>query len=96
MYRGKRKDILTVNKLMTPFSSPSHSFPLQCFLPPKAEELLSYDFDRIGRLQFKGGRSLERSTVGWFSLCKTKLYTYVEQNDMVEVINLKKLSELCT
>lgn len=68
----------------------------KCFLPPKAEELLSYDFDRIGRLQFKGGRSLERSTVGWFSLCKTKLYTYVEQNDMVEVINLKKLSELST
>nr|DBA32250.1 TPA: hypothetical protein GDO54_000056 [Pyxicephalus adspersus] len=68
----------------------------KCFLPPKAEELLSYDFDRIGRLQFKGGRSLERSMVGWFSLCKTNLYTYVEEKDMVEVTNLKKLSELCT
>ncbi|KAM5181387.1 arf-GAP with Rho-GAP domain, ANK repeat and PH domain-containing protein 1 isoform 2-T2 [Mantella aurantiaca] len=66
----------------------------KCFLPPKAEELLSYDFDRIGRLQCKGGRSLERSMVGWFSLCKTNLYTYVEENDTVEVINLKKLSEL--
>ncbi|XP_072254680.1 arf-GAP with Rho-GAP domain, ANK repeat and PH domain-containing protein 1 [Pyxicephalus adspersus] len=68
----------------------------KCFLPPKAEELLSYDFDRIGRLQFKGGRSLERSMVGWFSLCKTNLYTYVEEKDMVEVTNLKKLSELST
>ncbi|XP_018429781.1 PREDICTED: arf-GAP with Rho-GAP domain, ANK repeat and PH domain-containing protein 1, partial [Nanorana parkeri] len=66
----------------------------KCFLPPMAEELLSYDFDRIGRLQFKGGRSLERTVVGWFSLCKTNLYTYVEGNDTVEVINLKKLSEL--
>ncbi|XP_063806663.1 arf-GAP with Rho-GAP domain, ANK repeat and PH domain-containing protein 1 [Pseudophryne corroboree] len=68
----------------------------KCFIPPMAEELLSYDFDRIGRLQFKGGRSLERTTVGWFSLCKTNLYTYIEDNDTVEVINLKKLTELST
>ncbi|XP_075054443.1 arf-GAP with Rho-GAP domain, ANK repeat and PH domain-containing protein 1 isoform X2 [Mixophyes fleayi] len=66
----------------------------KCFIPLKAEELLSYDFDRIGRLQSKAGRSLERATVGWFSLCKTNVYTYVEDNDIVEVINLKKLSEL--
>lgn len=68
----------------------------KCFLPLKAEELLSYDFDRIGRLQFKEGRSLERTRVGWFSLCKTYLYTYVEDSETVEVINLKKLSELTT
>ncbi|KAM3934788.1 arf-GAP with Rho-GAP domain, ANK repeat and PH domain-containing protein 1 isoform 2-T4 [Leptodactylus fuscus] len=68
----------------------------KCFLPPKAEELLSYDFDRIGRLQFKGGRSLERTRVGWFSLCKTYLYTYVEDSENVEVINLRKLAELST
>ncbi|XP_068122674.1 arf-GAP with Rho-GAP domain, ANK repeat and PH domain-containing protein 1 isoform X3 [Hyperolius riggenbachi] len=68
----------------------------KCFLPPKAEELLSYDFDRIGRLLFKEGRSLERTMVGWFSLCKTNLYIYVEESDTVEVINLKKLSELST
>ncbi|XP_044143302.1 arf-GAP with Rho-GAP domain, ANK repeat and PH domain-containing protein 1 isoform X1 [Bufo gargarizans] len=68
----------------------------KCFLPLKAEELLSYDFDRIGRLQFKGGRSLERTRVGWFSLCKTYLYTYVEDNETVEVINLRKLVELST
>ncbi|KAM8976315.1 arf-GAP with Rho-GAP domain, ANK repeat and PH domain-containing protein 1 [Pelodytes ibericus] len=66
----------------------------KCFLPLKAEELLSYDFDRVGRLQYKGGRSLERVMVGWFSLCKTNLYTYLEDSDTVEVINLKKLSEL--
>ncbi|XP_053312586.1 arf-GAP with Rho-GAP domain, ANK repeat and PH domain-containing protein 1 [Spea bombifrons] len=65
----------------------------KCFLPLKAEELLSYDFDRIGKLQYKGGRSLERTRPGWFSLCKTNLYTYLE-DDAVEVINLKKLSEL--
>ncbi|KAG8453192.1 hypothetical protein GDO86_004854 [Hymenochirus boettgeri] len=68
----------------------------KCVLPLKAEELLSYDFDRIGRLQWKGGRSLECSMVGWFSLCKTKLYTYTEESDAVEVIHLKKLSELST
>ncbi|XP_069825540.1 arf-GAP with Rho-GAP domain, ANK repeat and PH domain-containing protein 1 isoform X2 [Dendropsophus ebraccatus] len=68
----------------------------KCFLPPKAEELLSYDFDRIGRLQFREGRSLERTRLGWFSLCKTYLYTYVEDRETVEVINLKKLSELST
>ncbi|XP_077154971.1 arf-GAP with Rho-GAP domain, ANK repeat and PH domain-containing protein 1 isoform X2 [Ranitomeya variabilis] len=68
----------------------------KCFLPLKAEELLSYDFDRIGQLQFKVGRSLERSRVGWFSLCKTYLYTYMEDGETVEVTNLKKLSELST
>ncbi|XP_056417038.1 arf-GAP with Rho-GAP domain, ANK repeat and PH domain-containing protein 1 isoform X2 [Hyla sarda] len=68
----------------------------KCFLPLKAEELLSYDFDRIGRLQFREGRSLERTQVGWFSLCKTYLYTYWEDRETVEVINLKKLSELST
>ncbi|XP_071989888.1 arf-GAP with Rho-GAP domain, ANK repeat and PH domain-containing protein 1 isoform X2 [Engystomops pustulosus] len=68
----------------------------KCFLPLKAEELLSYDFDRIGRLQFKGGRSLERTRVGWFSLCKTYLYIYLEDSETVEVINLRKLTELST
>ncbi|KAM4045149.1 LOW QUALITY PROTEIN: arf-GAP with Rho-GAP domain, ANK repeat and PH domain-containing protein 1 [Anomaloglossus baeobatrachus] len=68
----------------------------KCFLPLKAEELLNYDFDRIGQLQFKVGRSLERSRVGWFSLCKTDLYTYMEDGETVEVTNLKKLSELST
>ncbi|XP_073404589.1 arf-GAP with Rho-GAP domain, ANK repeat and PH domain-containing protein 1 isoform X3 [Dendrobates tinctorius] len=68
----------------------------KCFLPLKAEELLSYDFDRIGQLQFKVGRSLERLRVGWFSLCKTYLYTYMEDGETVEVTNLKKLSELST
>lgn len=66
----------------------------KCFLPLKAEELLSRDFDRIGRLQYKGGRSLERTAVGWFSLYKTKLCMYLEEGDTVEVIHLKKLSEL--
>ncbi|KAM4702268.1 arf-GAP with Rho-GAP domain, ANK repeat and PH domain-containing protein 1 isoform 2-T4 [Discoglossus pictus] len=66
----------------------------KCFLPLKAEELLNHDFERIGRLQYKGGRSLERAMVGWFSLCRTRLYTYFEDNDTVEVIHLRKLSEL--
>ncbi|KAM4796199.1 LOW QUALITY PROTEIN: arf-GAP with Rho-GAP domain, ANK repeat and PH domain-containing protein 1 [Rhinophrynus dorsalis] len=65
----------------------------KCFLPLKAEELLSYDFDRIGRLQYKGGRSLE-CPMGWFSLCKTKLYMFLEDSENVEVIHLKKLSEI--
>ncbi|KAM9319731.1 arf-GAP with Rho-GAP domain, ANK repeat and PH domain-containing protein 1 [Gastrophryne carolinensis] len=68
----------------------------KCFLPVKAEELLSYDFDRIGKLQFKDGRNLERLLVGWFSLCNTNLYMYVEESDAVEVIDLRKLSELST
>ncbi|XP_041438699.1 arf-GAP with Rho-GAP domain, ANK repeat and PH domain-containing protein 1 isoform X2 [Xenopus laevis] len=66
----------------------------KCFLPLRAEELLSYDFDRIGRLQYKGGLSLERTTIGWFSLYKTKLHMYLEDGDTVDVIPLKKLSEL--
>ncbi|XP_063288795.1 arf-GAP with Rho-GAP domain, ANK repeat and PH domain-containing protein 1 isoform X2 [Pelobates fuscus] len=67
----------------------------KCLLPVKAEELLSYDFDRVGRLQYIGGRSLECIMVGWFSLCKTNLYMYLEDSETeVEVINLKKLSEL--
>ncbi|XP_053564754.1 arf-GAP with Rho-GAP domain, ANK repeat and PH domain-containing protein 1 isoform X2 [Bombina bombina] len=66
----------------------------KCFLPLKAEELLNHDFERIGRLQYKGGRSLERAMIGWFSLCRNRLFMYFEDSDTVEVVHLKKLSEL--
>uniref|UniRef100_A0A8C5MGV4 ArfGAP with RhoGAP domain, ankyrin repeat and PH domain 1 n=1 Tax=Leptobrachium leishanense TaxID=445787 RepID=A0A8C5MGV4_9ANUR len=66
----------------------------KCLLPPKADELLTYDFGRVGRLQYKVGRILEQVMLGWFCLCKTNLYMYREDSDTVEVINLKKLSEL--
>ncbi|XP_059819603.1 arf-GAP with Rho-GAP domain, ANK repeat and PH domain-containing protein 1-like isoform X4 [Hypanus sabinus] len=63
------------------------------FLPP-AVDLMDHDFERIGRLLYKDGLSLERAKVGWFALEKSTLFVWSEDSDKVEAINLRKLQEL--
>ncbi|XP_075775744.1 arf-GAP with Rho-GAP domain, ANK repeat and PH domain-containing protein 1 isoform X1 [Pelodiscus sinensis] len=64
------------------------------FIPPHVEELLSHDFERIGRLQYKGGLNLERAKEGWFALAQGTLYAFFEDSDQEEALHLKKLQEL--
>ncbi|XP_053162317.1 arf-GAP with Rho-GAP domain, ANK repeat and PH domain-containing protein 1 isoform X2 [Hemicordylus capensis] len=62
------------------------------FLPMAAEGLLSRDFERLGRLHYKGGLNLEQAKEGWFALVQSTLYAYLEGGE--ETVHLRKLQEL--
>ncbi|XP_019337471.1 arf-GAP with Rho-GAP domain, ANK repeat and PH domain-containing protein 1 isoform X2 [Alligator mississippiensis] len=64
------------------------------FLPLVAEPLLNHDFERIGRLHYKGGLSLQRAKEGWFALAQSTLYTCFEDSEKEEAVQLRKLQEL--
>ncbi|XP_067162071.1 arf-GAP with Rho-GAP domain, ANK repeat and PH domain-containing protein 1 isoform X2 [Apteryx mantelli] len=64
------------------------------FVPPRAEELLSHDFERIGRLHYKGGLNLERAKEGWFALAGSTLHVCFGDGDREEPLHLRKLQEL--
>nr|XP_033803816.1 arf-GAP with Rho-GAP domain, ANK repeat and PH domain-containing protein 1 isoform X2 [Geotrypetes seraphini] len=64
------------------------------FVSNRAEELLNHDFERIGRLQYKGGLNLQRTTAGWFALVQSTLYACFEDSEKEEAFHLKKLQEL--
>ena len=67
----------------------------QSFVHPRAEELLALDFERIGRLQYKGGLNLERAKEGWFALAGSALHVCFEDGERQEPLQLRKLQELC-
>ncbi|KAK2513518.1 Arap1 [Columba guinea] len=64
------------------------------FVPPRAEELLALDFERVGRLNYKGGLDLERAREGWFALAGSALHVSSEDNQHQEPLQLRKLQEL--
>ncbi|NWS63560.1 ARAP1 protein, partial [Chunga burmeisteri] len=65
------------------------------FVHPRAEELLALDFERIGRLHYKGGLSLERAQEGWFALAGSVLHVCSGDSERQEPLQLRKLQELC-
>ncbi|NXS67882.1 ARAP1 protein, partial [Pandion haliaetus] len=65
------------------------------FVHPRAEELLALDFERIGRLHYKGGLNLERAKEGWFALAGSTLHVCFEDSERQEPLQLRKLQELC-
>ncbi|NXW19171.1 ARAP1 protein, partial [Circaetus pectoralis] len=65
------------------------------FVHPRAEELLALDFERIGRLHYKGGLNLERAKEGWFALAGSVLHVCFEDSERQEPLQLRKLQELC-
>ncbi|NWS78187.1 ARAP2 protein, partial [Crotophaga sulcirostris] len=67
----------------------------QSFVPPRAEELLALDFERIGRLHYKDGLNLERAKEGWFALAGSALHVCFEGSERQEPLQLRKLQELC-
>lgn len=66
----------------------------QSFVPPCAEELLERHFDRLGRLMYKGGLSLETPQEGWFALVGSVLYVCSGDGERHEAVQLRKLQEL--
>ncbi|NXW78777.1 ARAP1 protein, partial [Hirundo rustica] len=65
------------------------------FVHPRAEELLALDFERLGRLHYKGGLTLERAQEGWFALVGSTLHVCSEDGRRQEPLQLRKLQELC-
>ncbi|NXP65860.1 ARAP1 protein, partial [Chloropsis cyanopogon] len=65
------------------------------FVHPRAEELLALDFERLGRLHYKGGLTLERAQEGWFALVGSMLHICSEDGRRQEPLQLRKLQELC-
>ncbi|NXJ22254.1 ARAP1 protein, partial [Dicrurus megarhynchus] len=65
------------------------------FVHPCAEELLALDFERLGRLHYKGGLTLERAQEGWFALVGSTLHVCSEDGRRQEPLQLRKLQELC-
>ncbi|NXW66445.1 ARAP1 protein, partial [Eurystomus gularis] len=65
------------------------------FVHPRAEELLALDFERLGRLHYKGGLNLERAKEGWFALAGSALHVCFEDGERQEPLQLRKLQELC-
>ncbi|NXN93287.1 ARAP1 protein, partial [Rhinopomastus cyanomelas] len=68
----------------------------KAFVHPGAEELLGLDFERLGRLLYKGGLSLERAKEGWFALVGSTLHVCFEGSEQPELLQLRKLQELCS
>uniref|UniRef100_A0A8V5H7L2 Uncharacterized protein n=1 Tax=Melopsittacus undulatus TaxID=13146 RepID=A0A8V5H7L2_MELUD len=64
------------------------------FVHPCAEELLALDFERIGRLHYKGGLNLEHTKEGWFALVGSMLHVCFQDSERQEPLQLRKLQEL--
>ncbi|KAF6102082.1 ArfGAP with RhoGAP domain, ankyrin repeat and PH domain 1 [Phyllostomus discolor] len=66
----------------------------KAFVPPLAEDLLARDFERLGRLPYKAGLSLQRPQEGWFSLTGSELRAIFPEGTCEEPLQLRKLQEL--
>lgn len=64
-------------------------------MPAHAEELLCRDFERLGRLSYKAGLSLQRTQEGWFALTGSELRVVFKESPSEEALHLRKLQELC-
>uniref|UniRef100_A0A6Q2ZEY4 ArfGAP with RhoGAP domain, ankyrin repeat and PH domain 1 n=1 Tax=Esox lucius TaxID=8010 RepID=A0A6Q2ZEY4_ESOLU len=66
----------------------------KALVPPKAEVLVCWSFERVGRLRYTEGQHLHRPYLGWFSLGGSKLLFLHHEADQVQTIDLRKLQEL--
>lgn len=66
----------------------------KAFVPPLAEDLLARDFERLGRLPYKAGLSLQWAQEGWFSLAGSELHVIFPGGPGEEPLQLRKLQEL--
>ncbi|XP_068926901.1 arf-GAP with Rho-GAP domain, ANK repeat and PH domain-containing protein 1 isoform X3 [Petaurus breviceps papuanus] len=66
----------------------------KAFVPTHAEELLCRDFERLGRLSYKAGLSLQRTQEGWFALAGSELRAVFKESPSEEALQLRKLQEL--
>ncbi|XP_046297829.1 arf-GAP with Rho-GAP domain, ANK repeat and PH domain-containing protein 1 isoform X3 [Marmota monax] len=66
----------------------------KAFVSPLAEDLLTRDFERLGRLPYKAGLSLQRAQEGWFALTGSELRAVFPEGPCEEPLQLRRLQEL--
>uniref|UniRef100_A0A8C0X712 Arf-GAP with Rho-GAP domain, ANK repeat and PH domain-containing protein 1 n=1 Tax=Castor canadensis TaxID=51338 RepID=A0A8C0X712_CASCN len=66
----------------------------KAFVPPLAEDLLARNFERLGRLPYKAGLSLQRAQEGWFALTGSELHVVFPEGPCDEPLQLRRLQEL--
>ncbi|XP_048644084.1 arf-GAP with Rho-GAP domain, ANK repeat and PH domain-containing protein 1 isoform X7 [Marmota marmota marmota] len=66
----------------------------KAFVSPLAEDLLTRDFERLGRLPCKAGLSLQRAQEGWFALTGSELRAVFPEGPCEEPLQLRRLQEL--
>uniref|UniRef100_A0A8C7JA24 ArfGAP with RhoGAP domain, ankyrin repeat and PH domain 1 n=1 Tax=Oncorhynchus kisutch TaxID=8019 RepID=A0A8C7JA24_ONCKI len=68
----------------------------KALVPPVAEDLVGWSFERVGRLRYTVGQSFHCPCLGWFSLGGSRLLLLLHGEDQVDNIDLRKLQELFT
>uniref|UniRef100_A0A673YS93 ArfGAP with RhoGAP domain, ankyrin repeat and PH domain 1 n=1 Tax=Salmo trutta TaxID=8032 RepID=A0A673YS93_SALTR len=66
----------------------------KALVPPVAEDLVGWSFERVGRLRYTAGQSFHCPYLGWFSLGGSRLLLLLHREDQVDNIDLRKLQEL--
>uniref|UniRef100_A0A4W5P1Z8 ArfGAP with RhoGAP domain, ankyrin repeat and PH domain 1 n=1 Tax=Hucho hucho TaxID=62062 RepID=A0A4W5P1Z8_9TELE len=66
----------------------------KALVPSAAEDLVCCPFERVGRLRYTEGQSLQCPRLGWFSLGGSRLLLLLHGADRVENIDLRKIKEL--
>ncbi|XP_031663597.1 arf-GAP with Rho-GAP domain, ANK repeat and PH domain-containing protein 1 [Oncorhynchus kisutch] len=66
----------------------------KALVPPVAEDLVGWSFERVGRLRYTVGQSFHCPCLGWFSLGGSRLLLLLHGEDQVDNIDLRKLQEL--
>uniref|UniRef100_A0A4W5K9C0 ArfGAP with RhoGAP domain, ankyrin repeat and PH domain 1 n=1 Tax=Hucho hucho TaxID=62062 RepID=A0A4W5K9C0_9TELE len=66
----------------------------KALVPPVAEDLVGWSFERVGRLRYTVGQSFHCPFLGWFSLGGSRLLLLLHGEDQVDNIDLRKLQEL--
>uniref|UniRef100_A0A8C7UMA4 Uncharacterized protein n=1 Tax=Oncorhynchus mykiss TaxID=8022 RepID=A0A8C7UMA4_ONCMY len=66
----------------------------KALVPPVAEDLVGWSFERVGRLRYTAGQSFHCPCMGWFSLGGSRLLLLLHGEDQVDNIDLRKLQEL--
>uniref|UniRef100_A0AAZ3R369 ArfGAP with RhoGAP domain, ankyrin repeat and PH domain 1 n=1 Tax=Oncorhynchus tshawytscha TaxID=74940 RepID=A0AAZ3R369_ONCTS len=66
----------------------------KALVPPVAEDLVGWSFERVGRLRYTAGQSFHCPCLGWFSLGGSRLLLLLHGEDQVDNIDLRKLQEL--
>ncbi|XP_015706166.1 arf-GAP with Rho-GAP domain, ANK repeat and PH domain-containing protein 1-like, partial [Coturnix japonica] len=63
-------------------------------VPPCPDHLLTHNFDRLGKLHYKGGLNLEPPKLAWFALVGHTLWVCPIDGQEQEAVQLRKLQEL--
>lgn len=67
----------------------------KAMVPPEAEDLVGWSFERVGRLSYTIGPNPHCPRLCWLALGGSKLRLLLYKSERAESIDLRKLQELC-